>query len=117
MNKALSTLAAAMLWLGQLSSAHADSASYDRGLDALTDMIQQYEKIATKQPLCLTDVNALNINLIPALTRANAETQTLQSSGYLPGPPQLQRYLEINGRMQQAMMTFAARMKDARMDC
>ena len=117
MNKALSTLAAVMLWLGQLSYAHADSASYDRALDALTDMVQQYEKVAAKQPLCLTDVNALNIDLIPALTRANAETQQLQSSGYLPGPQQLQRYLAVNGRMQQAMAAFATRMKDARMDC
>jgi hypothetical protein len=29
----------------------------------------------------------------------------------------LQRYLEISGRMQKAMMGFAGRMKDARMDC
>ena len=117
MYPARTALIAVLLLIAHLPSARADSAAYDRTLDALADMVSQYEQFAAKQTLCLSDVNALNINLLPALTRASNEAQALQSSGYQPGPLQLQRYLEISGRMQKAMMGFAKRMKDARMDC
>ena len=75
MNPARTALIAVLLLIAHLPSARADSAAYDRTLDALADMVSQYEQFAAKQTLCLSDVNALNINLLPALTRASNEAQ------------------------------------------
>jgi hypothetical protein len=97
--------------------AKADSAAYDRTLDSLERMVVEYEKVAVKDLVCLSDVNAMNINLIPALSKVGDDLQKVQASGYQPGPAQLQRYLTINGRMQKAMMQFGTRMKSAKMDC
>jgi len=117
MRTSLSALAFALILAAYQPAALANAAAYDRTLDAFSDMVVQYEKVAAKEPLCLSDVNALNINLLPALTRASNETQAVQASGYQPNSAQLQRYLEITGRMQKAMLEFSRRMKEARMDC
>lgn len=117
MKRTLSALALALPLLAHQPSALANAAAYDRTLDAFSDMVVQYEKVAVKQPLCLSDVNALNINLLPALTRASNETQAVQASGYQPNAAQLQRYLEITGRMQKAMLEFSRRIKEAQRDC
>lgn len=115
--KALLSLLALSLALAHAPIAKANSAAYDRTLDTLDAMVKEYEKLAAKTPLCLSDVNSANINLIPRLSQMNNDTQALQASGYQPGPAQLQRYLGITGRMQKAMMQFGTQMKDAKMDC
>ncbi len=115
--KTLLSILALSIALAHSPAANADAAAYDRTLDTLDAMVKDYERVAAKSPLCLTDVNSINVNLIPRLTQMNSDTQTLQASGYQPGPVQLQRYLDITGRMQKAMMQFGTRMKDAKMDC
>jgi len=115
--KTLLSLLALSLTLAHAPLVWANSAAYDRTLDTLDAMVKDYERVAAKTPLCLTDVNSINVNLIPRLTQMNSDTQTLQASGYQPGPVQLQRYLDITGRMQKAMMQFGTQMKNAKMDC
>jgi len=115
--KTLLSLLALSLTLAHAPIVSADSAAYDRTLDTLDAMVKEYEKLATKTPLCLFDVNSANINLIPRLSQMNNDTQALQASGYQLGPVQLQRYLGITGRMQKAMMQFGTQIKDAKMDC
>lgn len=115
--KAILSVLALSLSLAHSPAAKADAAAYDRTLDTLDAMVRDYERIAAKTPLCLTDVNSMNANLIPRLTQMNSDTQAIQASGYQPGAAQLQRYLTITSRMQKAMMQFGTRMKDARMDC
>ena len=117
MMKTVLSLFVLLLTLAHVPATRADSAAYDRTLDALDAMVKEYETVAGKSPICLTDVNAMNINLIPRMTQVGNDAQKLQASGYQPGPAQLKRYLEINSRMQKAMMQFGTRMKDAKMDC
>jgi len=115
--KALLAVLALSLTLAHAPAVKADAAAYDRTLDTLDAMVKDYERVAAKTPICLTDVNSININLIPRLTQMNNDTQTIQASGYQPGAAQLQRYLTITSRMQKAMMQFGTRMKEAKMDC
>jgi len=80
-------------------------------------VVADYEKVANKDVLCLSDINNLNASVLPKIQAMGNDINSMKQSGAKPSDVQIKRYTEITQRFQGAMMKLSARSSSIQMGC
>lgn len=80
-------------------------------------VVADYEKIASKDVLCITDINNLNATVMPKIQAMGNDINAMKQSGTKPSDAQIKRYTEITQRFQAAMMKLSSKSASIQMSC
>ena len=76
-----------------------------------------YEKVANKETLCMSDINNLNVSVMPKIQAMGNDMNAMKQSGTKPSDAQIKRYTEITQRFQSAMMKLSSKSSNIQMGC
>ena len=80
-------------------------------------VVADYEKMANKETLCMSDINNLNVSVMPKIQAMGNDINVMKQSGTKPSDAQIKRYTEITQRFQTAMMKLSSKGSSIHMGC
>lgn len=86
-------------------------------LDTYESMVQDYESLAAKEELCLSEFEELQSRLLPKMEQFGRDLEALGEEGIEPTEAHRQRESEITERFQKAMASLQERAGDFSLEC
>lgn len=90
---------------------------FSDALNQYEAVVAEYEKVANKDTLCMSDVNNLNASVLPKIQLMGNDINAMKQSGIKPSEAQIKRYTEITQRFQAAMMKLSTKGSTIQMSC
>lgn len=111
------TLAIAALFVLSITACSSGDPKFSDALNQYELVVADYEKVANKDALCISDLNNLNASVLPKVQAMSNDINSMKQSGTKPSDAQIKRYTEITQRFQAAMMKLSAKGSSIQMGC
>ncbi len=111
--RTIATISLALL----ISACSSGDPKFSDALNQYELVVADYEKVANKEILCMSDINNLNVSVMPKIQAMGNDMNAMKQSGTKPSDAQIKRYTEITQRFQSAMMKLSSKSSNIQMGC